>query len=214
MLRSVMVFVLFASTALAAPPVRTAHSCEPAIAAAERRMATAPGLLRAIGTVESGRADSRGARRPWPWTVTAGGIGTYYPTKDDAIAAVQALQAGGTTSIDVGCMQVNLQWHPGAFRSLDEAFDPAANTAYAARFLQTLYGKLHDWSDAAAAYHSMTPALGADYGRLVLAVWSGAPVPTVRTSSGDEIVRLPGGAEMRLFRPAGRAGGRVFGVLD
>jgi hypothetical protein len=216
MLRRVIPFVLFAFPAVATPPVQPPNGCEPAIAAAERRMATAPGLLHAIGLVESGRADpGHGTRRPWPWTVTAEGVGTYYNSKDEAIAAVQALQARGTTSIDVGCMQVNLQWHPTAFRSLDDAFDPAINAAYAARFLQTLYGKLRGWPEAAAAYHSQTPALAADYGRLVLAVWSGAPVPTVTTPSGDEIVVLPGGATMRLFRAVGPAGaGRVFGVLN
>ena len=210
-----MLLVLCAVPAVAAPVHET---CEPAIAAAERRAATAPGLLRAIGTVESGRADRTGTRRPWPWTVTADGVGSYYPSKDEAVAAVRALQERGVTSIDVGCMQVNLQWHPAAFRSLEDAFDPAANAAYAARFLQSLYAKLQSWPEAAAAYHSMTPALGAEYAKLVNAVWAGAPVPTVITPSGDEIVRLPGGASMRLFRregaPSGPGNGQVFGVLN
>ncbi len=216
MLRRIALFMLLALPAAAAPPVQTGDSCERAISAAERRVSTAPGLLRAIGMVESGRTDKRtGTRRPWPWTVTAEGVGSYYPGKDEAIEAVRALQARGVSSIDVGCMQVNLLWHPDAFRSLDDAFDPAVNAAYAARFLQALYGKLHGWSEAAAAYHSLTPSLGAEYGKLVLAVWSGAPVPTVTTPSGDEIVRFPGGATMRLFRAGGASGeGRVFGVLN
>jgi hypothetical protein len=68
-------------------------------------------------------------------------------------------------------MQVNLMYHPDAFRSLDQAFDPASNTRYAARFLNQLYAQTNDWKQAAALYHSATPQLGADYRRRVLAVW-------------------------------------------
>ena len=53
------------------------------------------------------------------------------------------------------------------FASLDEAFDPAANAAYAARFLMSLYGQANDWPLAAAMYHSQTQELGEDYQRRV-----------------------------------------------
>ena len=76
---------------------------------------------------------------------------------------MRALQAQGVRSIDVGCMQVNLMHHPNAFASLDAAFDPTANALYAARFLNTLYGISGSWVQATAAYHSQTPAIGADY---------------------------------------------------
>ncbi len=219
MVRILIILCVLSVGAAAAPPasasVPVALSCERAIAAAERQGRTAPGLLRAIGLVESGRRDGRGERRPWPWTVTAEGVGTYYPEKADAIAAVQALQSRGVTSIDVGCMQVNLQYHPAAFRSLDDAFEPGPNAAYAARFLGSLYGKFGDWAAAAAAYHSQTPGPAADYARLIAAVWSGAPVPVVQAADGAEIVRLPGGGQMRVFRSAESGGhGRVFGVLN
>ena len=208
-------FWLVCFGAMAAPAVPVALSCERAIAAAERQARTAPGLLRAIGLVESGRRDAHGERRPWPWTVTAEGVGTYYPDKDTAIAAVQALQGRGVTSIDVGCMQVNLQYHPAAFRSLEEAFEPGPNAAYAARFVDSLFGKFGDWAAAAAAYHSQTPVLAAGYAKLIAAVWSGAPVPVVQAADGAEIVALPGGIQMRVFRSAAAGGhGRVFGVLN
>jgi hypothetical protein len=202
------------SSAWAAPLASPQSMCEPAIAAAERAAKTAPGLLEAIGLVESGRRDPRtGQRHPWPWTVTAEGIGTYYASKAEAIAAVQALQERGVTSIDVGCMQVNLQYHPAAFRSLDEAFEPGPNAAYAARFLTLLHGKLSDWPAAAAAYHSFTPGPNAAYAKLIAAVWSGAPVPVVQGPNGQEVVVFPGGGEMRMFRDA-RVGGRVIGLLE
>ena len=54
------------------------------------------------------------------------------------MAAVRAMQANGVRSIDVGCGQINLMYHPDAFPNLELAFDPQANAAYAARFLKAL----------------------------------------------------------------------------
>jgi hypothetical protein len=148
-------------------------SCGAAIAAAERAGAIPPFLLAAIGRVESGRRDPiSGVVAPWPWTINAEGQGSFYDTKAQAIAAVQALQARGVQSVDVGCMQVNLMHHPGAFANLDQAFDPSANTVYAAHFLNELHGQTNDWLRAAAQYHSSTPALGATYQTAVAAAWT------------------------------------------
>jgi Transglycosylase SLT domain len=148
-------------------------SCRAAISAAEQAGAIPPLLLAAIGRVESGRRDpASGVVAPWPWTINAEGQGSFYDTKSQAIAAAQALQARGVQSIDVGCMQVNLMHHPGAFANLDQAFDPSANTAYAARFLNELHGQTNDWMRAAAQYHSSTPALGATYQTAVEAAWT------------------------------------------
>lgn len=189
--------------------------CLPAIQAAERARETPPGLLGAIGVVESGRADPRtGGRTPWPWTVTAGGVGTVYPGKAEAIAGVLELQARGTTSIDVGCMQVNLAAHPGAFRNLEQAFDPASNTLYAARFLAGLFQRVGTWTAATAAYHSMTPERGAQYGRLVAAVLGGAPVPVVSAGGGAQVVLFPDGGRLRVVRDAAVGPGRVVGFLS
>jgi len=157
---------------IAPPPGRTGLLCQQAIESAGRAHAVPAGLMAAIGRVESGRQDPvTGALHPWPWTVDAEGQGTFYDSKDQAIAAVRALQARGVRSIDVGCMQVNLMFHPAAFASLEEAFDPRANALYAAHFLNALHAGSHDWSGAIGAYHSQTQALGDDYRRRVLALW-------------------------------------------
>jgi hypothetical protein len=147
-------------------------ACEAAIDRAERTDGLPPGLLAAIGRVESGRTDPvEGAIRPWPWTINANGIGRVFDTKDAAIAAVRSLQAEDVRSIDVGCLQVNLQFHPTAFTSLDQAFDPQANAAYAARFLRELFAGSQDWQVAAASYHSRTADVGAAYRQLVMVAW-------------------------------------------
>lgn len=154
------------------PAIAQGLLCRMAIGAAERGSGIPSALLDAIGRVESGRRDPvSGSWHPWPWTVNADGQGSFYDSKAEAIAAVRAMQARGVQSIDVGCMQVNLMHHPDAFASLDLAFDPQANAAYAARFLKELYAQSGDWTKAAALYHSATPDLGADYKQKVLSVW-------------------------------------------
>ncbi len=159
--------------ARAAPGVpRSPALCDPAIATAEASLRLPPHLLEAIGQVESGRPDpSTGQLQPWPWTINADGVGAFFASEAEAIAAVRTLQARGVRSIDVGCMQVNLMFHPAAFASLEEAFDPRANALYAAHFLNALHAGSRDWSSAIGAYHSQTEALGTDYRRRVLAVW-------------------------------------------
>jgi hypothetical protein len=146
--------------------------CHTAVAAAERASRIPPQLLVAISRVESGRRDPlSGEVHPWPWAVNAEGQGHFYDTKAEAIAAVRAMQARGVRSIDVGCGQINLMHHPNAFPSLEVAFEPAANAAYAARFLRELFTQTGDWDKAAARYHSATPDIGDEYQQKVLAVW-------------------------------------------
>lgn len=138
-----------------------------------------PNLLSAISLVESGRWDkARGARVAWPWTVMAEGRGRYLPSKQEAIAEVRRLQAKGVRNIDVGCMQVNLHWHGENFDSLEQAFDPRANAAYAAEFLTNLHAETGNWDTAAAYYHSRTPERADYYSgkvRVALAELEGQP---------------------------------------
>lgn len=154
------------------PAPLAAPSCGPAITAAEQQFRLPANLLRAIAQVESGRPDPAAGRlEPWPWTINAAGQGAFFATKAEAIAAVRDLQARGVRSIDVGCLQINLMYHPTAFASLEQAFDPQANVLFAARFLTALHGDTGSWMAAVAAYHSQTAAIGADYRRRVLAFW-------------------------------------------
>jgi len=164
--------------------------CMAEIAAAERTMPLPSGALRSIALVESGRPI--GSRVvPWPWSVNAAGVGRYYASKAEAIGQVEALQASGLQSIDVGCMQVNLASHRSAFRSLDDAFEPAVNVGYAARFFMSLYQQTGRWTLAMTSYHSQTPALAAEYGRRLAAVWPQAAAYGLGAANGPEPVREP-----------------------
>lgn len=128
-------------------------ACLGAILAAQDRYGIPGNLLLAVGLQEAGLKRS-GKLTVWPWTVNAAGDGRMFKTADKAKEWVRARQAAGVDSIDVGCMQVNLRWHPDAFVSLDQAFDPVANVDYAARFLKDLYSRTGNWMKAAGSYHS------------------------------------------------------------
>lgn len=172
----VSICCLVAGSARASPlsptPIAPGEQCRSAIAAAERGHGIPPQLLAAIGRVESGRRDpGNGTWAPWPWTINAEGQGAFFDTKAEAIQAVQALQARGVRSIDVGCMQVNLMHHPAAFPNLDLAFEPAVNADYAARFLVELHEQTGDWAKATADYHSANPEEGGPYAAKVISVW-------------------------------------------
>ena len=138
--------------------------CMAAVTAAERAHSIPTGLLMAIARVESGRPDQATRLvQPWPWTINVGGHGYFFETRQQVIAYVEDLQRVGTVSIDTGCLQVNLQQHPEAFRSLDQAFDPHINADYGARFLADLYRETGDWGIASGYYHSRTPELSIPY---------------------------------------------------
>ena len=129
--------------------------CAMVTAAAEPAMGIPSQLMAAIARAESGRWDAaRHASFAWPWTVTAEGQGHYYATKAQAVEAVRKLHARHITNIDVGCMQVNLHYHPRAFPSIEAALDPMKNAIYAGQFLKSLYEQQGSWTKAAERYHS------------------------------------------------------------
>jgi len=138
----------------------------------ERSMRIPQGLLTAIAFTESGRELDQGERVPWPWTINVGGLGRYFDSKDEAVAAVRKLLDEGQRSIDVGCMQINLRYHPNAFRDIETAFDPAANVAYGAQYLASLYRLQGSWPKAVERYHSTDDGRRAEYREKVLAFWN------------------------------------------
>lgn len=184
--RTALVMAMSAGLAAAAPASAAAADaadgrerpetgCSRSIASSETAQRIPAQLLTAISLAESGRWDSgRGAIVAWPWTVTAGGKGRFLETKEAAVALVERLRARGVRNIDVGCMQVNLHFHPDAFASLESAFDPARNVAYAARFLKRLRQQKRSWSQAVGHYHSATRAYNRAYREKVFRLWNEA----------------------------------------
>jgi len=185
-----------AIAAAASEPAPVPLDCRTAAAVFEQSTGLPSGLLLAIGQVESGRTDPlTGRADPWPWTTNQGGEGHYFASAQEAIAWVAGQQAAGSQSIDVGCFQVNLHYHPTAFGSLAEAFDPAANARYAASFLWRLHEQTGDWTSAVALYHSADPFEGQRYSSRVMQAWgigvAGMPAPWVTRTMHAAVTRLP-----------------------
>ena len=161
----------------AARPAETPTSasiCRDAALAAERRHNIPSGLLAAVAVVESGRAHTAGADiSAWPWTIHAERKGRWHDSKSAAVESVQALRAKGVKNIDVGCMQVNLRYHPEAFDDLQGAFDPATNVEYAATFVKQLFEETRSWSRAISFYHNREPKRANAYRKRVMAAWAG-----------------------------------------
>ena len=130
-------------------------------------------MLTTISSVEAGRWDAeKKQKNAWPWTVNAQGKGRYFSTKAEAVREVKKLQAQGVKSIDVGCMQINLAYHPDAFKSVEDAFDPQKNAEYAAKFLKKLYkNNDRDWIKAAMAYHSSVPTKALKYKKKIVSAY-------------------------------------------
>ena len=222
---------LLGALAATAEPARASTGpdtslCADAMRSAAARHGVPEAIILAIGTVESGFN---------PYAINAAGTPHFAASAADAIAYVEARQAEGIASIDVGCGQVNLMWHPTAFASLADAFTPARNAEYAARLLATLYDAHDDWTRAVAHYHSGTQvhqdrylaairrALGPNGDALIdagaLAAVTTVPagtIPDIPPASPHhvDIIRLgidrsPRGAHVEIFRAPVSAGGRT-----
>lgn len=192
-------------------PARADLTCTQAGNAAETAAALPTNMLVSIGMVESGRADALTGRvTPWPWTVNIDGLGHYFASKQDAVAFTRLAQSSGAGDIDVGCFQVSLNYHPNAFPNLDTAFDPAANAAYAAQFLNRLKALTGNWNTAIADYHSAVPDLGLPYQRRVLAAWH--RIGSI-SSAIDDITLTAPDPVIILQSPAVRAATRNIHII-
>jgi len=176
------------------------RACDQAAARAAERSGVPIDILLAITRVEAGRGGAAGSS--WPWTINADGKGSFYDTKDEAVAAATSHLTDGTNSFDIGCFQLNMRWHGENFADLSDMFDPMRNADYAASFLTQLYQESGDWSAAVSAYHSRTPDLAEAYLTKVMAVLDG---PTHQ----DDALDPPSDVPIRENRfPLLQAGGQ------
>jgi hypothetical protein len=151
----------------AAPPARAADPdpsalCDAAIASGARRGGVPVEVLFAVALTETGQHRD-GRMRAWPWAINREGTGHWFKTREEALAFGRESLAEGRPSFDVGCVQINYRWHGHAFPSLEDMFDPEWTATYAAQFLRTLYEERGSWSEAAGAYHSLSPELALKY---------------------------------------------------
>lgn len=139
----------------------------------ERRYRMPRNMLRAIAVTESGKW-SKAANKAvaWPWTINVEGKGYYFKSRSEAIRNVKNFLAQGKTSIDVGCMQISLKYHPDAFANLNQAFEPRYNIAYAAHFLNQKFTKNDSWETAIRHYHNVNTVHSDQYLARVYENWN------------------------------------------
>lgn len=114
-----------------------------------------PGLLRAIGLVES---------RLQPYAINYNGRGYFFSTKESALQFVNSLIRKGETNFGVGCFQLHYKSHANKFSSVSVMLDPVKNIEYAAKLLNRLYREHgYNWSNAVKRYHSSRSDLNSVY---------------------------------------------------
>jgi Transglycosylase SLT domain len=142
-------------------------------------------VLMAIALTETGQQRD-GMLEPWAWAVHHDGKGHWFPTKAEAVALAETALQAGATNIDLGCFQLNIRWHAGAFGSADDMLEPAQNARYAARFLADLFQESGDWTAAAGAYHSRDPdnaeAYRQKFATILAGLQNGATAPDLVAS--------------------------------
>lgn len=158
--------------------VARASGCLDAARAAELRNGIPPGLLAAIGRVESGS---------WSWSVNGNDAepGRRFASVEDAQRYAQGLLATGKRMIDLGCFQIDLLYHEEVFQQWQDAFDSGLNAQAAAGILRGLHERTGDWRQAVALYHSADPIRGQSYLHSVMSAWEGVD------SSSTSIALLP-----------------------
>ncbi len=219
----VIVLAAFAPLPARADAETYASQCERAIVNGARRGGVPAEVLHAISLTETGR-NQNGRLRPWPWAINREGKGHWFATREEALEFARASIAEGRPSFDVGCVQINYRWHGHAFPSIEEMLDPEYTATYAAQFLRTLYEERGSWSEAAGAYHSLTPEFATIYRARFDRILAGlepdaldatmmAALPGQRPSSRAERRRLAREAAARRIAEAGPPPEPVMGSL-
>lgn len=131
--------------ALAAPE----NACERHIIAAAQRYEIPVGVLYAVGLAETGRNGSL-----QPYALNVAGKAVFPSSRHAAIELFRRYYDQGERLIDIGCMQINYQYHGKKFAGLESMFNPRENVAYAARFLAELRRSEGNWAMAVARYHA------------------------------------------------------------
>ncbi|MFK7973871.1 MAG: transglycosylase SLT domain-containing protein [Rickettsiaceae bacterium] len=137
--------------------IRESKKCSNTFSYFERKHHLPKDILHSISLQETRKAHSiYKIGVVWPWTINVNGQGFYFKNKHEAIKFARTKLNQGVNNMDIGCMQINLKYHPDAFSSLEKAFTPRHNIAYAVKLLLSHYEKHNNWNKAVGHYHSYT----------------------------------------------------------
>ena len=129
--------------------------------------------LYSIAVQETGMRWRDGSFRPWPWTLYVNNGKNIikpgprrYSDQQEAIKALTSMMNNGITNVDVGLMQVNLQYHGYRVKSPVSLLDPATNIAVAAAYLKELNHQ--NMIETVSNYHAPSnPKKGIEYAKHV-----------------------------------------------
>lgn len=134
--------------------------CPTLISQAETRRNIPRGLLMAIAMTESSLNG-----RPNPFAMNIAGRSYFASSGQDMANVISANWQRGVTSIDVGCMQINLKYHGMKFGRLTDLLNSPTNVEYGASYLIALAVEAGSWKDAVMSYHNKkNPTRRAWYG--------------------------------------------------
>ena len=91
---------------------------------------------------------------PWPWTTNVRGVPGRYDSRALAEHALLGHLQAGTTSVDIGLMQVNWRYFKQRLVSPQLAFAPYWNLTVGASILRDLFTEKKNWRAAVGAYHA------------------------------------------------------------
>lgn len=192
----------FAGNALASDLVESSM-CSRYFPIYEKKYHMPSNLLRAVAITESGKWVKQLEKNvAWPWTINVEGRGYQFESKAQAIRAVKQHVADGRRSIDVGCMQINLKYHPDAFRNLEQAFEPRYNVAYAANFLADKHKQKGSWEHAIRHYHNANTLYSDKYIERVYSAWrkedKGIKLASLEPRKSSPYIRVKSGSSIDM----------------
>lgn len=159
-----LTFFSFPASARMDPELLESGKCSSMFAYFEKRYNLPKNTLHSISLQETQKPHSKHKiALVWPWTINVKGKGYHFKNRNEALTFARSQIAAGNKSIDIGCMQINLKYHPNAFMSLEQAFSPRRNIAYGAKFLNDNYKRSGNWNVAIGRYHSFDKNRAARY---------------------------------------------------
>lgn len=139
---------LGSTPAQAAPAVQSApQTCTDHAIETEKRLRIPSGLLLSMALVESGSGGE-----PRTHALNINGRVKSPRTVRDAAKLLRDGKGNLRRDVYVGCMQLSLDHHRGAFQPVEKIVEPASNVAYAGRLLVRLRNETGSWAQAVGRY--------------------------------------------------------------
>lgn len=127
-----------------------------------------PSIFYAIALTESGQSRMIAGYRPWPWTLSIDSEPYFFPTREEARAALMEAIRRQPVQLGIGLFQVEYSFHSDRFESAEEMLDPYENSRVVAEiFSEGLAATEGDVWQAIGLFHSATPDLAEAYRKRV-----------------------------------------------